>query len=101
MTTRIYALTTGRRATRANNGLTFSLKELQPDEGGEVVIESDTGTDVTVLTDDPVTDRGVERDHITHAGHDVSGFAYCRFADGITVFYPRSHALTVNESALV
>jgi hypothetical protein len=101
MTTRIFTLITGCRATVANNGLTFSLKELLPDEGGEVVIESQTGTDVTVLTDDPVTDRGIEQDHITRAGHDVSGFAYCRFSDGITVFYPRSQSLCVNESELV
>ena len=100
MTTRIFTLVTGLRATRENNGLTFSLKELLPDDGGEVVIEDQTGPDVTVLTDDPVTDRGIERDHITRAGHDVSGFAYCRFADGITVFYPRSHSLCVNESEL-
>jgi len=100
MTTRIFTLVTGLRATRQNNGLTFSLKELLPDDGGEVVIEDQTGTDVTVLTDDPVTDRGIERDHITRAGHDVSGFAYCRFGDGITVFYPRSHSLCVNESEL-
>ena len=101
MTTRIFTLVTGLRATRQNNGLTFSLRELLPDEGGEVVIDNETGTDVTVMTDDPVTDRGIERDHITCAGHDVSGFAYCRFAGGITVFYPRSHSLSVNESELV
>jgi hypothetical protein len=101
MTTRIFALTTGCRATRQNNGLTFSLKELLPDDGGEVVIDNQTGTDVTVLTDDPVTDRGIEPDHITQAGHDVSGFAYCRFAGGITVFYPRSQSLCVNENELI
>jgi hypothetical protein len=98
MTTRIFTLMTGRRAARSNNGLTFSLKELPPDDGGEVVIHSDTGTDVTVLTDNPVIARGIERDHITSAGHDVSGFAYCRFATGITVFYPRSHRLCIKES---
>ena len=101
MTTRIFTLITGCRATRRNNGLTFSLKELLPDDGGEVVIDNQTDADVTVLTDDPVTDRGVEEDHITRAGHDVSGFAYCRFAGGITVFYPRSLKLCVNASELV
>ena len=101
MTTRIFTLITGCRATPANNGLPFSLKELLPDDAGEVVIDNQTGSDVTVLTDDPVTDRGIERDHITDAGHDVSGFAYCRFAGGITVFYPRSQPLCVNESELV
>jgi hypothetical protein len=101
MTTRIFTLITGCRATRQNNGLTFSLKELLPDDGGEVVIDNQTDADVTVLTDDPVTDRGIEEDHITSAGHDVSGFAYCRFAGGITVFYPPAHKLCVNASELV
>jgi hypothetical protein len=100
MTTRIFALLTGIHATRANNFLPFSLKELRPDDSGDVVIDHESGSDVTVLTDDAVTGRGIEQDHITGDGYDVSGFAYCRFADGVTVFYPRSHALTVNENAL-
>jgi len=100
MTTRVFSLVTGCPATRQNNGLTFSLKELPPDDRGAVVIHNHTGDGVTVLTNDPVTDRGIEGDYITRAGHDVSGFAYCRFADGITVFYPRSHALCVKEDRL-
>lgn len=98
MTTRIFALVTGRRATRQNNGLGFALAELLPDDGGAVVIDSDAGPDVTILTDDRIVARGTERDLVTRAGNDVSGFAYCRFAGGITVFYPRSHSLRVKES---
>jgi hypothetical protein len=98
MTTRVFALVAGCRATRENNGLTFALKELLPDDGGAVVVYDHTGADVTVLTDAAVTDRGIEQDHITRAGHDVSGFAYCRFIGGITVFYPRSLPLRVKEN---
>jgi len=101
MTTRIFTLVTGCRATRANNGLTFSLKELLPDDGGDVVVHNETGVAVTMLSDDPVIARGIEKDHITGAGHDVSGFAYCRFAGGITVFYPRSHSLCVDKGELM
>ena len=100
MTTRIFALVSGCRATRENNGLTFALKELLPDIGGEVVIDSGAGADITVLTDDAVTARGVERHHVTLGGDDVSGFAYCRFADGITVFHPRWLSLFIEESEL-
>ena len=39
MSTRIFSLTTGRAATAANHGLTFSLEELLPDEDGEVRFE--------------------------------------------------------------
>ncbi|HVA15044.1 MAG TPA: hypothetical protein VNF99_17490 [Stellaceae bacterium] len=97
MTTRIFTLYSQREATRDDDMLTLSLRELLPDDGGEVVIHNQAGTDVTVLTDDPVTDRGIERDHVTRAGHDVAGFAYCRFAGGITVFYPRTHSLCVTD----
>lgn len=99
MTTRIFTLTTARKPMCEDEMLTLSLKELLPDEGGEVVIHNQTGDDTTVLTDDPVTERGIERDHITRAGYDVSGFAYCRFAGGITVFYPRSHSLCVQDES--
>ena len=100
MSTRIFTLVAGCRATRANNGLTFSLRELVPDDGGDVVIHGNAG-DVTVLTDDVVIDRGISWDHITRTGRAVLGFAYCSFADGVTVFYPRSHSLCIKESELV
>ena len=96
MSTRIFTLVTGCPVTRANSGLTFSLQELLPDDGGNVVVHGDA-EDVTVLTDDPLIARGISGDHITRAGHAVLGFAYCRFADGFTLFYPRSHSLCVKE----
>lgn len=102
MTTRIFTLFTVRQpGFCTGEKLTLSLKELLPDAGGDVVIDNRAGTDVTVLTDDPLTGRGVEREHITHAGHNVAGFAYCRFAGGITVFYPRSHSLCITEAETV
>jgi hypothetical protein len=108
MTTRIFALETRREAAHEDEDkveghevVTLSLNELLPDEGGEIVIHNQAGTDVTVLTDDPITDRGIEHDHVTRAGHDVSGFAYCRFTGGITVFYPRSHSLCVTEEETI
>jgi hypothetical protein len=97
VSTRIFALVTGRLATRNNSGLPFSLQELLPDDGCNVVVHGDA-EDVTVLTDDPVIARGISGDHITRSGHAVLGFAYCRFADGVTLFYPRSHSLCVEEN---
>lgn len=102
MTTRIFTLFTTRGPSLcAGEKLTLSLKELLPDASGEVVIDNHAGIEVTVLTDDPLIERGVERDHITRAGHDVAGFAYCRFGNGMTVFYPRSHSLCVTEAEAV
>lgn len=99
MTTRIFRL----RATRkpdfcTEEMLTLSLRELLPDAGGEVVIHNRADTEITVLTDDPVIERGIARDHITSAGCDVAGFAFCRFAGGTTVFYPRSLSLCVADA---
>ena len=48
MTTRIFTLITGRRATRENNFLPFSLKELRPDQDGEVVIDDQAVRDEQV-----------------------------------------------------
>jgi hypothetical protein len=100
LSTRIFTLVTGCRATRENNGFTFTLQELLPDKAGDIVIRGNAG-DVTILTDDLVIDRGISSDHVTRTGHAVLGLAYCRFADGVTVFYPRRHSLSVKYSELV
>ncbi|HXR86214.1 MAG TPA: hypothetical protein VN728_04570 [Stellaceae bacterium] len=97
MTTRVFTLVTGCCARQGDGGLGFAIRELVPDERGEIVIRHQAGTEVTVLTDDPIIAHGIERDHITRAGHDVSGFSYCRFAGGIAVFYPRSLSLCVDD----
>jgi hypothetical protein len=100
MTTRIFTLNT-KRATAAGKEdemVTLSLKELLPDDGGEIVIQNQAGIDITVLTDEAITERGIEESHVTCTGYDVSGFAYCRFAGGITVFYPRALSLCITEA---
>ena len=100
MTTRIFTLNTKREpaADKEDEMVTLSLKELLPDDGSEIVIHNQAGIDVTVLTDETIAERGLAQDHVTRAGYDVSGFAYCRFAGGITVFYPRAFSLCVTEA---
>ena len=98
MTTRIFTLNTKRETGREEDMVTLSLKELLPDDGGAIVIQNHAGIEVTVLTDEAVTERGVAKDHITCAGLDVSGLAYCRFAGGITMFYPRALSLCIAEA---
>lgn len=98
MTTRIFTLSSRRETAGESETVTFSLRELLPDDDGAVVIGDQAGTDVTVLTDDAPNERGIERDHVTRNGCDVSGLAYCRFAGGITLYYPRSHALCEIEN---
>jgi hypothetical protein len=81
--------------------LTLSLDDLVPDGRGEIVILSEGDHDIAVVTDQPVTNRGVgaPQPHLTEAGLDVSGFSYCTFASGVTVFCPSAHRLTVLNEA--
>lgn len=92
------------RAPAASDGLvggaellTLSLEDLIPDARGEVVILSDAGHDIAVVTHEPVASQGIETLHVMDSGLDVSGFGYCTFAGGLTVFYPPTHRLLVTD----
>src|SRR5437879_11588068 len=75
--------------------LTLLLEDLVPDARGEIVILSAGDHDITVVTDQPVANQGLQSAHVTYAGLDVSGFSYCTFASGVTVFCPSTHHLVV------
>lgn len=77
--------------------LTLSLDDLIPDARGEVVILSDAGHEIVVVTGEPIAQQGFQPSHIMESGHDVSGFAYCTFASGITLFYPASQQLFITD----
>ena len=79
--------------------LTLLLEDLVPDARGEIVILSAGDHDITVVTDQPVADQGRQSAHVTDAGLDVSGFSYCTFASGVTVFCPSTHHLVVLDHA--
>ncbi len=97
MTTRIFSLSTASHDAPSGQTLTLALKELMPDEGGDIVVLNQMGTDVTVLTDEGVIATGIGETYTTRTGHDVTGFAFCRFTSGVTVFYPRTHHLMVTN----
>jgi hypothetical protein len=79
--------------------LTLLLEDLVPDARGEIVILSAGDHDITVVTDQPVANQGLQSAHVTDAGLDVSGFSYCTFASGVTVFCPSTHQLVVLDHA--
>ncbi|MFC4351015.1 hypothetical protein ACFOW6_05610 [Fodinicurvata halophila] len=67
--------------------MTLSLQDLLPDSKGEVVLEDSLGS-LILMEGGEVTEQGIlEESHVTHGGQDVSGMAYARFADGITLYY--------------
>lgn len=79
--------------------LALSLEDLIPDPGGDIVIVNDTGQNIAVVTDQSVADAGIAGQHLTDSGFDVSGFAFCTFESGVTVFYPSTQKLLVTAEA--
>ncbi len=77
--------------------LSLSLGDLIPDAGNEIVILDGSGHDLAVVTDNAVAAHGIAGNHVTVTGFDVSGFAYCTFEGGVTVFYPATHRLIVTN----
>ncbi len=75
--------------------LTLALGDLIPDARNEVVILDGSSHDIAVLTQDTILAQGIAETHVTVIGLDVSGFAYCTFEGGVTVFYPATHRLIV------
>lgn len=84
-------------AVPAGELLTLTLEDLIPDARGEVVILSDAGHDIAVVTHQPIANQGIEASHVTAAGLDVSGYGFCTFAEGITLFYPPGQRLFVTD----
>ncbi|MGH6967820.1 MAG: hypothetical protein ACREEL_00875 [Stellaceae bacterium] len=79
--------------------LTLSLDDLIPDARNEIVILDGSGHDIAVATADAVSAHGIAAAHVTATGFDVSGFAFCTFEGGVTVFYPSTHWLIVNNDS--
>jgi len=73
--------------------LTLALEDLIPDARNEVVILDRSGQEISVVTSEHVASQGILDAHVTSSGHDVSGFVYCTFERGLTMFYPPTHHL--------
>ncbi|MDE2229420.1 MAG: hypothetical protein KGL11_10325 [Alphaproteobacteria bacterium] len=86
-------------ASGGTETLTLTLDDLIPDAHNEIVILDASGHDIAVVTPDAIAAQGVADAHVTATGLDVSGFAYCTFDGGVTVFYPSTHRLIVTNDA--
>ena len=85
------------QAENAAPALTLALEDLIPDARNEVVILDHSGQEISVTTSEPVTAQGIETAHVTVSGFDVSGFAYCTFESGLTLYYPPTHHLLITD----
>lgn len=79
----------------SDDALTLALGDLIPDARNEVVILDGSGQEIALVTHDAIAAQGVAEAHVTVTGLDVSGFAYCTFEGGVTIFYPATHRLIV------
>ena len=79
------------------SALTLALEDLIPDARNEVVILDHSGQEISVTTNEPVTAQSIETAHVTVSGFDVSGFAYCTFESGLTLYYPQTHHLLITD----
>jgi hypothetical protein len=76
--------------------ISLDLSDLLPDSAGNIVIEYDGGNlAVELLTDQSVIERGVAAEAADANGGDLSGFAYCAFSNGTTVFFPTDISLHI------
>lgn len=76
--------------------ISLELSDLLPDSAGNIVIEYDGGNlAVELLTDQSVVERGVAAEAVDANGGDLSGFAYCAFSNGTTVFFPTDISLHI------
>ncbi|HVY97929.1 MAG TPA: hypothetical protein VHA35_00405 [Dongiaceae bacterium] len=79
--------------------ISLELSDLLPDSAGNIVIEYDGGNlAVELLTDQAVVERGVAAEAVDASGGDLSGFAYCAFSNGTTVFFPTDISLHIVPS---
>jgi hypothetical protein len=76
--------------------LVLSLNDLLPDPNGDVVLFNDAGpVAVNIMTDVPITETGTADHYVTSSGVDVSGYHYCTFEAGVTIYYPPGMDLLV------
>jgi hypothetical protein len=76
--------------------ISLDLSDLLPDSAGNIVIEYDGGNlAVELSTDQSVVERGVAAEAVDASGGDLSGFAYCAFSNGTTVFFPTDISLHI------
>lgn len=67
----------------------LSLSDLLPDARGEVVLFNEAGPlSVNIMTESRVTETGTTDHYVTSAGVDVSGYHFCTFEAGLTIYYP-------------
>ena len=86
-------------STDVEDQMVLSLNDLLPDSRGEVVLFNEAGPlAVNIMTDSRVTETGTADHYVTSAGVDVSGYHFCTFEAGLTIYYPPEIDLLVTAN---
>ncbi len=79
-----------------DDSMVLSLSDLLPDANGDVVMFSEAGpVAVNITTDERITETGTADHYVTSTGVDVSGYHFCTFEAGLTIYYPSEIDLLV------
>ena len=86
-------------STDVEDQMVLSLNDLLPDSRGEIVLFNEAGPlAVNIMTDSRVTETGTANHYVTSAGVDVSGYHFCTFEAGLTIYYPPEIDLLVTAN---
>jgi hypothetical protein len=86
-------------STDVEDQMVLSLHDLLPDSRGEIVLFNEAGPlAVNIMTDSRVTETGTADHYVTSAGVDVSGYHFCTFEAGLTIYYPPEIDLLVTAN---
>ena len=78
----------------------IALEDLLPDASGDVVLSAPEGMTIELHSNQNVVESGVIDHHVTASGLDVTGFEYCSFASGMTVYYPHDSLVRISFEIL-
>ncbi|MGB8276075.1 MAG: hypothetical protein WCF16_12500 [Alphaproteobacteria bacterium] len=80
--------------------MVLSLSDLLPDTNGDVVLFNEAGPlAVNIMTDARIMETGTADHYVTSTGVDVSGYHYCTFEAGVTIYYPPEIDLLVTANS--
>ena len=77
--------------------MVLTMDDLFPDANGEVVITTEDGLPISLVSESEPTDKGIIDSHVTAAGIDVSGLEFCTFESGLTVYFESDSMIQITS----
>lgn len=77
--------------------MVLELDDLFPDANNEVVITTEDGLPISLISEGEPTDSGIMDSHVTAAGIDVSGHEFYTFEGGLTIYFDTDSLVQVTS----